>query len=122
MAIPKTQVKKRDYQEFQDKFGFGPCGPIAYILRERGHGDIYFGYFGPPEDLIKSFPHVWIENKRGQIIDLANSDRKRKGLSYWDKEKLGKHEMPDLVDIEMINFWREKFCLKPKEESIEICV
>ena len=76
------------------------CGPIAYVLREMGYGDIYFGYIGPKDDFRKSYPHFWVQ-KGGKIFDPQYDLLKEKD-KRWGAEKLGKNEEPDE------NIWNEK--------------
>ena len=105
------KIKYRDMQEYQNKFGIGPCLPVAVVLRERGYGDIYFGQYGPKDDLIQSIGHYWIKSKDGKIIDPTNPFLKNKGWTYWDVEKIPEKEYnPDTTAYgeDDIEFWRKK--------------
>ena len=108
-SVPK--IKQNDMIEYQEKFGIGPCLPIAVVLRERGYGDIFFGQYGPVDDWTTSFPHYWIETKNSKIIDPSNPFLNKKGYTYWEKEKIPAREKnpdPGVYGEEDIEFWRKK--------------
>jgi hypothetical protein len=107
--VPK--IKDKDIIEYQDKFGLGPCLPIAVVLREKGYGDIYFGQYGPKDDWTVSFPHFWIKTKGGKIIDPSNPFPNKKDYTYWDVEKITaseKNPEPGAYGEDDIEFWRNK--------------
>jgi len=77
------------------------CGAIAYVLRERGYGDIYFGQVGPKDDYMNSYPHYWVQ-KGSKVYDPQSELLKDNKLERWDVIKLGPKEHPDN------NIWGEK--------------
>ena len=111
-ANKKPYILKKDYDEYERKMGLGPCGPISYVLREKGYGDIYTGFIGKKGDYMGSYPHFWIQ-KGGKIIDLQRELFKDKG-DYWEIEKLKKNEKPDpmIWGKEDYDFWRERIHFK----------
>ena len=88
-----------DYQEWEDTFGFGPCGAYAALRREQGWGEVAVctARQGDTE-----FPH-YIIIQDGAIIDLANP---LGDLTYEEVEILDHDEMPDLVTQENIEWLR----------------
>ena len=93
----------RLYEQFEDEFGFGPCGAYAALRREQGWGDVAacIARSGHTE-----FPH-YIIVQDGDIIDLANP--LGEPLTYHDIEILENNEMPDLCWTgEAINWLRER--------------
>ena len=91
------------YCQFEDTFGFGPCGAYAALRREQGWGDVAacIARSGHTE-----FPHYIIVQDDG-IIDLANP--LGEPLTYHDIEILDAGEMPDLCwDREAINWLRKR--------------
>ena len=100
------------YEDFSDREGFGPCGAVAAVLRERGLGqvmltavDLHDGNF--------PFGHFVIQTESGEIIDWTNPFR---GSTYCNLdgsdeavfEALADDELPDLVDEAALAYWRER--------------
>jgi len=82
------------YEEFSDKFGFGPCGAYAALKREEGWGKVAI-VIAETADGKTEFPHYVIIDG-SEIIDLANPFDDE--LSYQDIEILDDDEMPELND------------------------
>ena len=78
------------YPEFEDTFGFGPCGAYAALKRDEGWGQIAvcIAKAGDTE-----FPH-YVIIQDGDIIDLANP--LGEPLDYTEIEVLDSDEMPEL--------------------------
>lgn len=78
------------YPDFEDAFGFGPCGAYVALRREQGWGDVAvcIAKAGKTE-----FPHYVIVQDDG-IIDLSNPLGEE--LSYSKVEILDADEMPEL--------------------------
>ena len=78
------------YPEFEDAFGFGPCGAYAALKREEGWGEVAvcIARAGRTE-----FPHYVIVQD-GDVIDLANPLGEQ--LDYTEVEILNADEMPEL--------------------------
>ena len=89
------------YGEFEETFGFGPCGAYAAMRREDGWGQVAVSIarIGKTE-----FPHYIILD--GGIIDLANPLDGE--IEYTEIEALDADEMPDLVDATEIAWLRER--------------
>lgn len=100
------------YEDFSDREGFGPCGAVAAVLRERGLGqvmmtavDLHDGNF--------PFTHYVIQTEQGEIIDWTNPFR---GSTYCSLggsdeavfEALPDDELPDLVGETVLAYWRER--------------
>ena len=84
------------YDEFSEKFGFGPCGAYAALKREEGWGKVAI-VIAETADGKTEFPHYVITNGKGErIIDLANPFDDE--LTYRDMEILDDDEMPELND------------------------
>jgi len=102
------------YEAFQDRFGFGPCGAVAQVLRERGVGPIAMVWCAEPgtdpDDIYTGFTHYVNLGRKGKIIDASNPFT---GCAYKIEEALEPEEWPDLVDEEAVQFWRE--CLLREE-------
>ncbi|OGS01166.1 MAG: hypothetical protein A2V88_08780 [Elusimicrobia bacterium RBG_16_66_12] len=97
----KAQVMAH-YEEWQEEKGFGPCGAVAALLRERGYGriatcdvDLHDGF---------PFPHFVIMTDSGRIVDVTNPFEG----TYVNIELLDDNEMPDLVQDEDVAYWRER--------------
>jgi len=80
------------YPDFEDTFGFGPCGAFAALKREEGWGDVAvcIASVGDTE-----FSHYVIVQD-GAIIDMANP--LGESLTYTEVEILDTNEMPELCD------------------------
>ena len=78
------------YEDFENKFGFGPCGAYATLKREQGWGQVAVctAKAGKTE-----FTHYIIVDD-GAIIDLANPLDEE--LAYGNIEILDSDEMPEL--------------------------
>lgn len=91
------------YEQFEDKFGFGPCGAYAVLRREQGWGDVAacIAREGKTE-----FSH-YIVVQDGVIIDMANP--LGAPLSYGEVEILDADEMPELCwDGEAVEWLRAR--------------
>lgn len=91
------------YSEFEDKFGFGPCGAYAAVRREDGWGDVAvcMAQAGQAE-----FSHYVIVQDRA-IIDMANP--LGEDLIYSEVEILDADEMPELCwDGEAVGWLKER--------------
>jgi len=89
------------YPEFEDAFGFGPCGAYAALKREEGWGDVAvcIARAGNTE-----FSHYVIVQD-SDIIDLANP--LGEPPDYTEVEVLDAGEMPELCwDGEAIEWLR----------------
>lgn len=92
------------YEDFENKFGFGPCGAYAALKREQGWGQVAVcvAKCGDTE-----FPHYVIIDGDGDIIDLANP--LGEPLAYGEIEILPADEMPELChDGEAVNWLAER--------------
>ena len=91
------------YEDFENTFGFGPCGAYAALKREQGWGDIAVCIAHTKDGT--EFPHYVIWD--GSIIDLANPLGEE--LTYTDIEILDADEMPELCDDrEAIDWLKER--------------
>ena len=88
-----------NYADFEDTFGFGPCGAYAALRRKQGWGQIAVctARAGQTE-----FPHYIIIDDG--IIDMANPLDET--LTYTDIDILDSDEMPELID-ESVIAWLE---------------
>lgn len=89
------------YEEWQEKWGFGPCGAYAALRRKQGWGDIAICNAKIADGT--EFPHYVIVQD-GAIIDLANPLGET--LTYEGIEILDDDEMPEVTDSETID-WLE---------------
>ena len=99
------------YQDYQDTFGFGPCGALAALQRERGWGDVAVCTATAQDGT--EFAHYIIIDADGDIIDLANpvtfwGQQIDEELSYTEIEILPAGEMPDMVDADVVTWMRER--------------
>jgi hypothetical protein len=99
------------YADFEDREGYGPCGAVAVVLRERGMGqvmmttvDLHDGSF--------PFSHYVIQTDQGEILDWTNPFS---GSTYSAEVPdepiflaLPDDELPDLVDEIALDFWRKR--------------
>lgn len=78
------------YPEFENAFGFGPCGAYAALKREEGWGEaaVCIARAGQTE-----FSH-YVIIQGDSIIDLANP--LGEPLEYIEIEALNTNEMPEL--------------------------
>ena len=87
------------YADFEDTFGFGPCGAYAALKRDEGWGDVAVCIADG------TFTHYVLVD--GGIIDLANPFDEP--LTYTDLEILDADEMPELCwDGEAIEWLRAR--------------
>ena len=94
--------------EFENRFGIGPCGAIAVILRERGFGHIIYAEANDdPTNECGWFGHYLIRSL-GKLVDLTNPFACP--LAYRDVQRLRGDELPELMTTKCaeINFWRER--------------
>lgn len=94
------------YDEWQDEFGYGPCGEVACLLREAGYGKVALamvpqctpgGTFGTP--------HYVVLESDGQIVDISLP---WDAGSYDVEEILEEDEYPELVTAESVDWWRDR--------------
>lgn len=90
-----------EYENFENEFGFGPCGAYAALKREQGWGQvaICIARAGNTE-----FPHYIIVDD-DSIIDLANP--LGEPLTYTDIDILDTNEMPELCQDREAVDWLE---------------
>lgn len=89
------------YPDFENEFGFGPCGAYAVLKREQGWGDVAVCVAEMRDSV---FPHYIIVSD-GSIIDLANP--LGEPLYYTEVEILDADEMPELCwDGEAVGWLR----------------
>lgn len=94
------------YDEWQDDQGYGPCGEVACVLRERGLGRIALVMVkqSTPSGLYDT-PHYVILEDDGQIIDVSLP---------WDADDwtvediLDADEYPELATADTIEWWRQR--------------
>lgn len=91
------------YREWEDTFGFGPCGAYAALKREQGWGDV--AVCTADDGTEYGFTH-YVIIQDGWIVDLANPLDAE--LDYSDVEVLDADEMPELVDAAAIEWLRER--------------
>lgn len=101
------EIDKKQYKSYMKENGIGPCGSIAFVLREMGFGEIEVGFVGKKGDYEKSVPHYWIRTSEGKILDnnakyFLEGTTMEKDHEYWDVEKIPHNEEPDT------NLWNEK--------------
>lgn len=103
------------YEEFQNRFGIGPCGNIAAVLRKEGLGQIAVCDLLPEKatNEEQAFPHYIIEAQDGKIIDITNPLEGR----YLNVKVLGPDETPDLVDKEALGWLRKNVLEKVLSEE-----
>jgi len=93
----------RIYPDFEDTFGFGPCGAYAALRREQGWGDIAVCIARFPNGV--EFTHYILIDDG--IIDLTNPTGEE--LTYHEIDILNADEMPELCDSpEPIDWLRER--------------
>lgn len=101
------------YEDFEACEGYGACGAVAVVLRERGMGqvavtavDLHDGSY--------PFPHFVILTDQGEVLDWTNPFS---GSTYSNPSDmpdepifvvLADDELPDLVDEYALDFWRER--------------
>ena len=94
----------RIYNEFEDTFGFGPCGAYTAIRREQGWGEIAVCQASFQDDLGGFTHYILIDDG---IIDLTNPTGEE--LTYNEIEILDADEMPEFCGTaQAINWLREK--------------
>jgi hypothetical protein len=93
----------RVYEDWQDTFGFGPCGAYAALRREQGWGEVA-ACVARAEDGTEFSHYVIIQD--GDIIDLANP--LGEPLTYHELDILDNDELPDLVDETEVAWLRER--------------
>lgn len=81
-----------NYTDFENAFGFGPCGAYAALKREQGWGKVAVC---TASDGKVEFTHYVIITTDG-IVDLANPLDCE--LTYTDLDILNDDEMPELCD------------------------
>lgn len=91
------------YEEWEDTFGFGPCGAYAAYRRECSWGDVAICTAVDPI-VGTEFSHYIIVDDG--VIDLTNPFDNE--LTYQDIEVLDTDEMPDLVGEKELRWMREK--------------
>jgi hypothetical protein len=89
------------YSDFEDRFGFGPCGVYATIRRSQGWGEIAVCN-ARTQDGTEFGHYVIIQD--GGIIDLTNPFGEE--MEYSDIVLLDPDELPEIVDQESIA-WME---------------
>jgi hypothetical protein len=100
------------YEDFTEREGYGPCGAVAAVLRERGMGQVMLTAVDP-HDGSSPFLHFVIQTDQGEIIDWTNPFS---GSTYGDPDMpdepvfvaLEDDELPDLVDDVALDYWRER--------------
>lgn len=103
IATMKQQVMAH-FGEWEEERGFGPCGAVAALLRERGYGRVAFCEYDL-HDGTYPFSHFVIVTDKGHIIDITNPFT---GGTHVNVEILPDDEMPDLVEDEDVQYWRER--------------
>ena len=96
------------YSEWEETFGYGPCGAFSALKREEGWGQVaicFANVKGEGQNFATGFSHYVIISENS-IVDLTNPFDEE--LEYSEIEILPKDEMPDLVDEEAINWLRER--------------
>ena len=91
------------YPEFENEWGFGPCGAYSALKREEGWGDVAVCTAHTAGDDMGFSHYVIISDG---IIDMSNPLDEE--LTYTNIEILNADEMPDLVDAEVIDWLRER--------------
>ncbi|KKK74942.1 hypothetical protein LCGC14_2878720 [marine sediment metagenome] len=94
--------------EFENRFGIGPCGAVAVVLRERGLGHVvYAEASGDPTNAAGWFGHYLIRSF-GKLVALTNPFNRP--LVYRDVQRLDSDELPELMTAgcDEVNFWRER--------------
>ena len=92
------------YDKFENSFGFGPCGAYSAYLRSMNMGDIAV-CIATDGDI--EFPHYVIVQQWGDtlnIIDFTNPFDNE--LTYSEIDILGPDEMPEMVDNNLIEWFR----------------
>jgi len=105
MKVLKSSISEkleRVYEEFEETYGYGPCGAYAAILREDGVGQVAV-CIAKAEGMTYGFTHYVIVD--GGIIDLANPLGEE--LEYSQVQVLDNDEMPELVTQADIDCLRE---------------
>ena len=93
----------RVYEEWEDTFGYGPCGAYAALRREQGWGQVA-ACTAKAEDGMEFAHYIIIQD--GAIIDLANP--LSESITYHEIEYLNSDELPDLVTTNNIAWLRER--------------
>jgi len=89
------------FEDFEDEFGFGPCGAFTALKREQGWGDVAVcvAHAGDTK-----FTHFVIVD--GGIIDLANP--LDEPLTFTDLDVLDADEMPELCNEKTVEWLRQR--------------
>jgi len=103
------------YAEWEDRFGFGPCGALAVLLREAGYGHVAVCQARGKGQM--SFTHYVNVTDDGWITDLANP--LDEPLTYEGVEVLNDDEMPELVGSEELAWLRERITLEGAQHGNE---
>ncbi|MCK9597579.1 MAG: hypothetical protein M0R06_00985 [Sphaerochaeta sp.] len=106
--IAESRLSKslsKEVDGFAKRFGIGPCGAYAALLRERGKGDIVV-CLAHPADGSAPFTHYAIWKDGIGLIDRANQTGRR--LEYTDMEILPPYELPELIGPEEIGWLRQR--------------
>jgi len=96
------------YDAWQREYGFGPCGPLAVLLREAGYDHVAVCQARGKGQI--SFTHYVNVTDDGWITDLANP--LDEPLTYEDVEVLNDDEMPELIGLEELTWLRERVTLE----------
>lgn len=95
------------YSEWEDEFGFGPCGAYAALKRSEGWGKVaYCWAYETAENYYGGFGHYVVIDPQGDIIDLTNPLEIE--LQYDDIDILADDELPELVTEVEIEWLRAR--------------